>query len=58
MHYFEKYRIMVVRIMSKFELKRLCKAFGCAALSRLDSPTPEEMGKLLTISKNALSRYC
>lgn len=35
---------MVVRIMSKFELKRLCKAFGMTALSRFDGPTPEELG--------------
>ena len=25
MHFFERYKIMVVKITSKFELKRLCK---------------------------------
>lgn len=44
MHYLEKYRIMVVRITSKFELKRICKAIGATPLARLDAPTEEEVG--------------
>jgi T-complex protein 1 subunit theta len=39
MHYLEKYKIMVVRITSKFELKRICKAIGATPLARLDAPT-------------------
>jgi len=35
---------MVVRIMSKFELKRICKACGATPLARMDAPTPDEMG--------------
>lgn len=30
--------------MSKFELRRLCKAVNATALVRLGAPTPEEMG--------------
>lgn len=44
LHYCEKYKLMVVRIMSKFELKRLCKCLSAQALARLGAPTEEEMG--------------
>jgi hypothetical protein len=30
--------------MTKFELRRLCKAIGATALARLGAPTPEEYG--------------
>jgi len=43
-HYLEKYKIMIVRIMSKFELKRLAKAINARILTRLGAPTAEEMG--------------
>lgn len=44
-HYFEKYQIMVVKIQSKFDIKRLCKALGATPVARVDPPTPEEMGE-------------
>jgi T-complex protein 1 subunit theta len=36
--------MMVVRVMSKFELKRLSNCLGAIALSRLGAPTPDEVG--------------
>jgi T-complex protein 1 subunit theta len=42
LHYIEKYKMMVVRIMSKFELKRICKAIGATALASLVAPTKDE----------------
>lgn len=36
---------MVVRLTSKFDLKRLCKALGATALARLGAPIPDEMGQ-------------
>jgi chaperonin GroEL (HSP60 family) len=42
LHYIEKYKIMVVRIMSKFELKRICSAVGATALASLVAPTKDE----------------
>lgn len=45
LHFLEKYKIMIVRITSKFELKRICKATGATPLARLDAPTPDEMGE-------------
>lgn len=44
LHYVEKYKIMIIKVTSKFELKRLCKAVGASALSRLSAPTPDELG--------------
>lgn len=44
LHYMEKYKIMVVRVMSKFELRRLARCVGAIQLTRLGAPTAEEMG--------------
>jgi len=44
LHYANKYQLMVVRLNSKWDLRRLCKTVGGIALPRLTAPTPEEMG--------------
>jgi len=44
LHYLDHYRIMVVRIMSKFELRRIAKACGANLMVRLGAPSAEEMG--------------
>ncbi|XP_043927330.1 T-complex protein 1 subunit theta isoform X1 [Protopterus annectens] len=44
LHYANKYQIMVVRLNSKWDLRRLCKTVGATALPKLTPPTPEEMG--------------
>ncbi|CAB1333309.1 unnamed protein product [Coregonus sp. 'balchen'] len=44
LHYANKYQLMVVRLNSKWDLRRLCKTVGAVALPRLTPPTPEEMG--------------
>lgn len=44
LHFVEKYRLLCVRITSKWELRRLCRALQATALVRLGPPTPEEMG--------------
>jgi len=38
LHYIEKYEIMVVKVTSKFELKRICKALGCIPKAQFDRP--------------------
>ncbi|ESN94807.1 hypothetical protein HELRODRAFT_186032 [Helobdella robusta] len=43
-HFCNKYNIMVVRVPSKFDLRRLCKTIGATALPRITTPTPEESG--------------
>ncbi|XP_050436093.1 T-complex protein 1 subunit theta-like [Adelges cooleyi] len=44
LHYLNKYKIMGVRLMSKFDLRRLCKAVSATALPRLTPPNKEELG--------------
>ena len=44
LHYLEKYRLMVVKVNSKFDMKRLCKALGAVPIARLGAPTPDEIG--------------
>ena len=35
LHYCNKYNLLVVRLMSKFDLRRLCRAIGATALPRV-----------------------
>jgi T-complex protein 1 subunit theta len=43
-HYLEKYKVMIIRIMSKWELRRLAKSLKAKIITRLGPPTPEEVG--------------
>ena len=38
------YGLMCIRIMSKFELRRISRTVGATAMVRVGPPTPEEMG--------------
>jgi len=44
LHFFEKYKILTLKILSKFEVKRIAKSVGAATLVKLGTPTPEEIG--------------
>jgi T-complex protein 1 subunit theta len=44
LHFCNKYNLMVVRIPSKFDLRRLCLATNAVALARVGAPTAEEIG--------------
>nr|CAB3229024.1 T-complex protein 1 subunit theta-like [Phallusia mammillata] len=44
LHFANKFKLMVVRLNSKWDLRRLCKTINATALPRLTAPTPEEMG--------------
>mmetsp|Transcript_5508 Transcript_5508/g.17627 ORF Transcript_5508/g.17627 Transcript_5508/m.17627 type:complete len:549 (+) Transcript_5508:3-1649(+) len=44
LHFVDKYNLMVIKVTSKFELRRLCRALGAVACVRLGPPMPEEMG--------------
>ena len=44
LHFLNKHKIMGVRLTSKFELRRLCRAVGATALPRLTPPTKQEIG--------------
>lgn len=45
MHFLDKFGLMVIKIQSKFELRRICGALGATAIVRLGPCTPEEMGE-------------
>jgi T-complex protein 1 subunit theta len=55
MHFIEKYGMMAVKVISKFEMRRLCKAVGATALVRVGPPMPDELGFASTVSVQELS---
>ncbi len=44
LHYLNKYKLMAVRLMSKFEVRRLCKTVNATPLTKMVAPTSEELG--------------
>ena len=43
-HFCNKYKVMVVKLTSKFDIRRLCRATGGTALPLVCAPTAEEAG--------------
>ena len=46
LHYLNRFNILVIKIQSKFELRRLCRVVGATPLARLGAPMPDEMGSV------------
>ena len=46
LHYLNRYNILVIKVLSKFELRRLCRVVGATPLARLGAPMPDETGKV------------
>lgn len=44
LHFINRFEMVAVKVLSKFDLRRICKATGATALARLGAPIPEEMG--------------
>merc|ERR1719245_534327 len=44
LHFCNKYNIMVLRLMSKWDLRRLCKTVGATCLPKMATPTKEDLG--------------
>ena len=44
MHFLERYKIMIVKTPSKFELRRVCQAVKAEPLVRIAAPSPEQTG--------------
>jgi T-complex protein 1 subunit theta len=49
LHFLEKYEILAVKIPSKFELRRFCRATGAVGLVKVQPPTQDEAGFLKAI---------
>ena len=45
-HYLNRYNMLTIKILSKFELRRLCRVVGATPLARLGAPMPDEMGNI------------
>ncbi|KAJ9499027.1 T-complex protein 1 subunit theta [Exophiala xenobiotica] len=46
LHYLNRMGILVIKILSKFELRRLCRVCNATPLARLGAPMPDEMGSI------------
>lgn len=44
LHYLNKYGIFVIRILSKWELVRLCRLLNAKAIPKVKLPTKEDLG--------------
>lgn len=44
LHYLNKFGILVLRVPSKFDLRRICQVCGATPLPRLGAPMADEMG--------------
>eukprot|EP00930_Biecheleria_cincta_P023269 TRINITY_DN1683_c0_g1_i2.p1 TRINITY_DN1683_c0_g1~~TRINITY_DN1683_c0_g1_i2.p1 ORF type:complete len:558 (+),score=138.59 TRINITY_DN1683_c0_g1_i2:55-1674(+) len=49
LHYMNKYKIMALKISSKFELRRICRTVGATSIIRTGPPIPEECGYVESI---------
>lgn len=68
LHFLNANHLVVLKVNSKWELRRLCQAVGATALVRLGPPTPDEMGyadridersvagKVITVMENKTSK--
>jgi len=45
LHFCNKFNVLVVRLNSKFDLRRLCRSVGATILPKFTTPTSEEIGR-------------
>ncbi|XP_059463337.1 T-complex protein 1 subunit theta [Corylus avellana] len=50
LHFCERYKLMVLKISSKFELRRFCRTTGAVAMLKLCQPNPDDLGHVDSIS--------
>lgn len=55
LHYLNKYKILVLKISSKFEFRRVCRTVGATAIIRQGPPLPEECGYIDSIKEEEVS---
>jgi T-complex protein 1 subunit theta len=54
LHYINKYDMMAVRLMSKWDIRRLARATGATALPKMTPPTAEELGRADSVQMEEL----
>ncbi|KAK2397060.1 T-complex protein 1 subunit theta [Trifolium repens] len=50
LHFCERYKLMVLKISSKFELRRFCRTTGSVAMLKLCQPKPDDLGYVDSVS--------
>lgn len=55
LHYCNKYGILVLKVSSKFEIRRVCRALGAAALVKLCEPQLDDLGEAASIEVTEMS---
>ncbi|XP_010524976.1 PREDICTED: T-complex protein 1 subunit theta-like [Tarenaya hassleriana] len=50
LHFCERYKLMVLKISSKFELRRFCRTTGAVAHLKLSRPSPDDLGYVDSVS--------
>lgn len=50
LHFIERYKLMAVRVQSKFELRRLCSTTNATPLISLNAPTADQLGFAASVS--------
>lgn len=50
LHFCERYKLMVLKISSKFELRRFCRTTGSVAMLKLGRPNPDDLGYVDSVS--------
>lgn len=60
LHYFNRYQILVLKVPSKFDVRRICQVCGATPLPRLGAPMAEEMGSVDVIETKEIGgdRVC
>ena len=46
LHYLNRYSILLIKVLSKFDLRRLSRVVGGTPLARMGAPTPDEAGTI------------
>jgi T-complex protein 1 subunit theta len=60
MHFIERYKMMVIKVPSKFQLRRVCKAVGATPLVKIGPPTQDELGycDVVTVDEIGSQQVC
>lgn len=54
LHYMNRYGILVLKVPSKFDLRRICRVCGATPLPRLGAPLLEEMGQIGSVTSKEI----
>eukprot|EP00292_Cryptomonas_paramecium_P007329 CAMPEP_0113727936 /NCGR_PEP_ID=MMETSP0038_2-20120614/41534_1 /TAXON_ID=2898 /ORGANISM="Cryptomonas paramecium" /LENGTH=533 /DNA_ID=CAMNT_0000659249 /DNA_START=13 /DNA_END=1611 /DNA_ORIENTATION=- /assembly_acc=CAM_ASM_000170 len=57
LHFLERYKIMVIKCPSKFEIARISRLTGATSLARFGAPLPEEVGSADRVSVDEIGGF-